>query len=90
MNLVYFLLFLGILNLVAFATFGIDKYLAVNKHRRISEKTLLRLAVFGGSVGAMAGRSVFRHKTQKFKGVFRGIVVVHAGLLCAAAWTMVN
>jgi len=90
MNLFYLFFFFSILNIIAFAAFGIDKYLAVKKYRRISEKTLLRLAVFGGSVGAMAGRSVFRHKTQKFKGVFRGIVVVHAGLLCAAAWTMID
>lgn len=88
MNLFYLLFFFSVLNMSAFAAFGIDKYLAISKHRRISEKTLLRLAVFGGSVGAMAGRSVFRHKTQKFKGVFRGILLVHTVLVCATVWLL--
>lgn len=90
MNLLYLLFFFSVLNFIAFAAFGIDKYLAISKHRRISEKTLLRLAVFGGSVGAMAGRSVFRHKTQKFKGMLAGMVIVHAGILCGAAWLSVR
>ncbi|WP_407875673.1 DUF1294 domain-containing protein [Qipengyuania nanhaisediminis] len=52
-------------NLAAFAAFGIDKVLAENKSRRISEATLLQLAFFGGIGGAYAGRSLFRHKTRK-------------------------
>jgi len=74
------------MNLTTFAAFGIDKYLARSKRRRISEKTLLRLAAFGGSAGAVIGSRLFRHKTQKFKGMFAGMVIVHTALLAAVAW----
>ena len=53
------------INLVAFATFGIDKRLAQSGDRRVSESTLLALAFWGGTPGAYAGRHVFRHKTRK-------------------------
>ncbi len=53
------------INLAAFAAFGIDKRLAEAQERRISEATLLELAFFGGTLGAYAGRHVFRHKTRK-------------------------
>ena len=53
------------LNFAAFAAFGIDKSHAENNRRRIRESTLLTLAMFGGTPGAYAGRSMFRHKTRK-------------------------
>lgn len=53
------------LNFAAFAAFGIDKALAENNRRRISEAALLKLAFFGGTPGAYAGRALFRHKTRK-------------------------
>ena len=52
-------------NFLAFAAFGIDKARAGSGAWRISEGTLLRLAFFGGTLGAYAGRAVFRHKTRK-------------------------
>lgn len=86
MNFYYFLALLTLLNVIVFAVFGIDKYLARKRYRRISEKTLLRLAVFGGSIGAIAGQKIFRHKTQKLKGVLQGILLVHAVLVCLSVW----
>ncbi len=56
---------LALTNLATFAAFGIDKRLAEAGERRISEATLLQMAFFGGSIGAYAGRHVFRHKTRK-------------------------
>ncbi len=53
------------MNFFAFAAFGIDKSRAEQGQWRISEATLLQLAFFGGTVGAFAGRSLFRHKTRK-------------------------
>lgn len=52
-------------NFWAFAAFGIDKSHAENGRRRISEANLLALAFIGGTIGAYAGRSLFRHKTRK-------------------------
>ncbi|UAB78685.1 DUF1294 domain-containing protein [Erythrobacter sp. SCSIO 43205] len=53
------------INFASFAAFGIDKALAENRARRISEATLLNLAFFGGIGGAYAARALFRHKTRK-------------------------
>jgi uncharacterized membrane protein YsdA (DUF1294 family) len=54
-----------VLNFAAFAAFGIDKSRAERGEWRISEGTLLRLAFFGGTIGAYTGRYLFRHKTRK-------------------------
>ena len=54
-----------VLNLIAFAAFGIDKAAAENGRRRIAEATLLLWAFIGGTPGAYAGRALFRHKTRK-------------------------
>lgn len=59
------LLYLGLINLAAFALFGVDKRLAVRGLRRVPERTLLWAAGLGGSVGALAGMLLFHHKTRK-------------------------
>jgi len=41
-----------------------DKYLARNKKWRVAEKTLLGIAVIGGSVGCLLGMYSARHKTR--------------------------
>lgn len=53
------------MNFFAFAAFGIDKGRAERGAWRVSESTLLLLAFLGGTFGAYAGRSLFRHKTRK-------------------------
>lgn len=52
------------INLVTFLTYGLDKRLAREHRRRIPERTLLCLAFFGGSFGALTGMNIFRHKTK--------------------------
>ena len=59
--LAYYLL--GI-NAVTFIVYGIDKYKAKKAKWRISEATLLLLAVLGGSIGAWMGMKVWHHKTM--------------------------
>ena len=51
------------INLIVFAAFGQDK--DRRGHYRIAESTLLLFAFLGGTLGAYAGRSAFRHKTRK-------------------------
>lgn len=53
-----------LINIVAFVTMAVDKRRAVKGKWRIPEKTLLGLAILGGSVGAIAGMYTFRHKTR--------------------------
>lgn len=73
-----------VINLIAFASFGIDKALAENGAWRLSESTLLGWALLGGTPGAYAGRHLFRHKTRKqpFSNELHAIAVLQ---LCAAA-----
>lgn len=58
------IVYLTLLNLLAFTLYGVDKRRAKQGAWRIPEKTLLIVAVIGGSVGALAGMQVFRHKTR--------------------------
>lgn len=60
-----FALFLMIWNLVVFLVYGLDKGKARKGSYRISEKTLLLMTYVGGGLGAWAGGTHFRHKTQK-------------------------
>lgn len=61
------ILYLIIINVITFGLYGIDKYKAVNGHYRISEKMLLGIALIGGSIGALAGMFLFRHKTKHWQ-----------------------
>ena len=64
-----FLIYLVVINLLTFITYGIDKLKAKRSKWRISEATLLGLAVVGGSIGAWLGMKAWHHKTlhMKFK-----------------------
>ena len=71
-------------NVVTFCVYGIDKWKARHHRWRISEAPLLVLAAVGGSVGALLGMQVFRHKTQhlKFKYGVPAILLLQIAL-CA-------
>ena len=56
--------YLIILNLAAFLLMGLDKAKARRHKWRIPEKTLFLSAILGGSIGAIAGMQIFRHKTK--------------------------
>ena len=56
--------YLLLVNLAAFALMGADKRKARREAWRISEKTLFLSAIIGGSIGAILGMWLFRHKTR--------------------------
>ena len=58
------IIYLLLANIVAFALMAIDKRKAKKNKWRIKEKTLFLSAAVGGSIGAMYGMHMFRHKTQ--------------------------
>lgn len=72
---------LVIINIVAFAMYGIDKAKAKKKRWRISEASLLSVAFLGGAYGAWLGMKVFHHKTRHRK--FRILVPLFAVLWTA-------
>lgn len=68
-------IYLILINLITFIVYGVDKSLAIKHKWRISEATLIMLAVIGGSIGAFLGMQVFRHKTKHMKFVI-GVPVI--------------
>ena len=79
------LIYLLAVNAVTFIAYGLDKYKAKHAKWRISEATLLLLAVVGGSIGAWCGMKVWHHKTmhKKFK---YGVPVILFLQLALAVW----
>lgn len=75
-------------NCITLITYGFDKWLAGRRLWRVPERTLLLLALSGGSLGAYAGMHLFHHKTVKasFQAVFRWVVAAQVLLLGAAAY----
>lgn len=63
----YFFLYLLLINALAFALMLADKHKARKKRWRIPERTLMLSALFGGSIGALAGMYLLRHKTRHIK-----------------------
>lgn len=64
-----FVIYLVVINLLAFILFGADKWRALRRLYRISEATLFLVAALGGSLGAWAGMYLFHHKTAHKKFV---------------------
>lgn len=79
--------YLSVINFITWVVYGLDKGRARAGKWRIPEKTLLLLALAGGSAGALAGMLLFRHKTRKAK-FFVGVPVMfvaHCVLVAALA-----
>ena len=71
----YLLWYLAAVNVVTFTVYGIDKRKARRGAWRVPEKTLFLLPLLGGSVGALLGMKVFRHKTKHWYFVW-GIPII--------------
>lgn len=81
LGLHWFLSWVAGINLVAFAAYGSDKFLAHNELFRIPEATLHTVTFAGGTPGAFAGQRLFHHKTSTRKRRFRAFywiaIVLH-------------
>lgn len=77
------LVYLAVITVMTFLVYGIDKWKAQHKRWRIPESVLLGLAAIGGSIGALLGMKVWRHKTQhkKFKFGVPAILVVQVAVV---------
>ena len=56
--------YLIVVNIIALCMFAADKNKAQAHKWRIPEKALFLIAIIGGSIGAIAGMYIFRHKTK--------------------------
>jgi uncharacterized membrane protein YsdA (DUF1294 family) len=59
-----------VINIIGFASMGIDKRKAQRSAYRIPEATLFTIAIMGGSIGSIIGMYLFRHKTKHWYFVF--------------------
>ena len=77
------IIYLAVINVVAFFMYGIDKWKAKKSKWRISEAALLMMAVLGGSIGAWLGMKVWHHKTlhKKFRYGIPLILIVQIVLV---------
>ena len=67
--------YLVLVNAIAFLLMRIDKLKAKKGAWRIPESTLMGAAILGGSIGAIAGMYLFRHKTRHVK-FFLGLPLI--------------
>lgn len=80
-------LYLLLINVITLLVYGSDKRRARKGKWRISEKTLFLLPLAGGSVGAIAGMYLFRHKTNHW--YFRlGLPTIFLLQMALAAWIL--
>ena len=79
--------YLAVITFTTWVAYGLDKGRAKSGKWRIPERTLLLLALIGGSLGALAGMIMFRHKTRKAKFVISVPVmfVVHCVIVTMLA-----
>ena len=83
----FLLIYLIVMNTVAFCLMGIDKRRAKRHQWRIPEKTLFLPALLGGSLGGVLGMRFFRHKTKHwyFKYGLPAILVLQ---IAAGLWIL--
>ena len=81
MNIILY--YLLAVNIATFFLYGIDKYKARKGRWRISEATLLMMAVIGGSIGAWSGMRLWHHKTmhKKFKYGIPVIIILQVAIM---------
>ena len=63
--MIYFIIYLIIINIVAVAITIHDKLAAIHKARRVPEATLMIIAALGGAPGMYVTMLIIRHKTRK-------------------------
>ncbi len=84
--IIYFV-FINALSICATAT---DKYNAMHKKnkRRVSESSLLTLAVLGGAITMLSTMLIIRHKTQKpkFMVTLPIIIMLEGALIFILKW----
>ena len=60
----FFLIYLFLINAAGFLVMTVDKQYAKKKMWRIPERTLMTLALLGGSAGVLLAMYTVRHKTR--------------------------
>ncbi len=77
------ILHLIFINFVTFMAYASDKKAARNRSWRIPERTMHAFMFVGGTLGAIAGQKLLRHKTRKknFRLKFWFLLIVQVGVV---------
>lgn len=86
MDALYVVLILIGINGLSFTAFWWDKRLARAGAWRISESTLLWIAIAGGSLGAVIGQQLLRHKTRKEPFRTALCIIIAVQIAALAVW----
>ncbi len=86
------MVWLLLINLATYLAFAYDKRAAERGDWRISENTLLMMALLGGSPGALIARHQLGHKTRKqpFSAALYLVVGLHLVLVAALTVSVLN
>lgn len=88
--LMILLVYLLMINVVTFLVYAADKRKAKKGKMRVPEKTLFLLAGIGGSMGALLGMQVLRHKTKHMSFVIGiPLILIVQILLAAGIWFLI-
>ena len=60
-------IFLLFINIISFFICMFDKFLAIKRKYRISEKIMIFSSMIGGFIGFLLASKIFRHKTKDKK-----------------------
>lgn len=80
-------IWLAAANILCFSLMGLDKSRAKRGMWRVKERTLILLAIVGGSLGGLLGMAVFHHKVNK-TAFSLGLPLILAIELAAAYWIL--
>lgn len=89
-NIRNILIYLLIINLVAFLAMYIDKRRAKWGKWRTKESTLFTLVLLGGGIGGIAGMYTFRHKTKKPRFVIGFPAILIIEVICAIIFLVIK
>lgn len=82
-------IYLIVINLTGFISMYWDKQKAKKGQWRTPEKTLLTIALIGGSIGSLIGMYTFKHKTHKTR-FWIGIPVILVIQICLAIYIIIK
>ena len=83
----FVLLYLLTINAAGFLSMLVDKHKAKKNQWRIPERTLLLIALLGGSIGSLLGMYTVRHKTKHLKFTL-GIPLILAAQIGLIIWIL--
>lgn len=78
------IIYLILINIIAFISMWLDKKKAMKHQYRISEKTLFTLAILGGALGSILGMKKFHHKTRHWYFKYGMPLILITQLILAA------